>query len=382
MFLGAVCTRRKTFVLVCAVLPFVIGQTEPQRGSLCRSSSGSQGSCVFLKHCPKLREIVERPYVNRQEINLLLGAEGACPPKSEQYCCPDEDILWHASSTTQRSRKTVEMEEDNAIADQDCLQTHLGMGSGSIGRPSLDTSFGVFISYIGHNKQNRCVGNLITPEYVLTVAHCVRKPYRIVLYVNAQHITVDTVLGVLKGDVNPTYVREVIIHEEYNKTTRVHDIALLQLNETIAPGDIGSPTPICIPMGAIPDENTSTGQILRCFGWGENADGVPSNSKQWVTLERISQALCKAHMDSIPKPLAQRVLLTERNICTITITGHDAFMGYSGGPLMYRKDGTWFLIGLISHGVTRNSMFPLVSINVPQYSDWIVDTIRIRQNNK
>uniref|UniRef100_A0A182UDP9 Peptidase S1 domain-containing protein n=1 Tax=Anopheles melas TaxID=34690 RepID=A0A182UDP9_9DIPT len=152
-----------------------------------------------------------------------------------QYCCAEADIR-------RRSRTTVkvpmpEPDEDNSILDTDsCLQTHLGTDSGSIGRASLDSSFGVFIAY----------------------------------------------------------------------------------------------------------------------------KGKPNDSKQWMTLERISLELCQARMDALKVALAGRVIISERNICTITITGNDAFSGFSGGPLMYRKDGTWYLIGLINYGVgATSSEFPI-----------------------
>lgn len=223
------------------------------------------------------------------------------------------------------------------------------------------------------------------------------------LYVSALHVKHDTVSGGYQGDVEPMYVREAIIHEQYNTTTRDHDIALLRLNGSVTP-EGNSPSPICIPMGKKHDPVASVGYTLSCFGWGLNAYGKahgsanshvfgggdylmlcseivgkPNDSKQWMTLERISLELCQARMDSLRVALAGRVIISERNICTITITGNDAFSGFSGGPLMYRKDGTWYLIGLINYGVgATSSEFPVVSLNVQQYTDWILDNIQQR----
>uniref|UniRef100_A0A182PLX3 Peptidase S1 domain-containing protein n=1 Tax=Anopheles epiroticus TaxID=199890 RepID=A0A182PLX3_9DIPT len=304
-------------------------------------------------------------------MQLLIGAAGACPVGSEQYCCANVDISWSKRTmvkTTEMPQTTqivdTEHESGNSIIDTDgCLQTHLGLDDESIGRGTLDTSFGVFITYRG--RRSRCVGSLITPEYVLTAAHCVKKPQGMVLYINAKHVTWDGASRSLIADVAPSHVREVILHEQYNTTTREHDVALLRLDESVGQDDgISFPRPICIPMGEKHDEVASIGYTLSCFGWGLNAHGTPSDSKQWITLERISLELCQARMDSLRAVLGQRVKVSERNICTITITGHDAFSGYSGGPLMYRKDGTWFLVGLINYGVgTTNSQFPVVSLN-------------------
>ncbi|XP_050092944.1 chymotrypsinogen A-like [Anopheles aquasalis] len=341
----------------------------------CTSSSGNPGRCVHSDACPRFKQMLDDPYISRQQYNTLLAASKACVRETE-LCCVLSDILPSVQLTTIATTTTTTTTITSTTTH--CLQDQLtGGGAHSIAYAD-ETSFGAFIAISGHfgHGTKRCVGSLITAEYVLTAAHCVRNAANISVFVNANNIS-SSQKGQYKGDVAATGVREIILHERYTISKRGYDIALLRLSTPIRVDLRGSPRPICIPSGEQHDEIATVGHTLSSFGWGLNADGVISNRKQWVTLERISLDRCRTCLGyALP---GVNITLNQLFICTASITGHDVFSGYSGAPLMYRRNGTWFMVGIVSFGIgaTANE-FPTVSTNVQQHVGWILQQISQR----
>ncbi|XP_049547165.1 uncharacterized protein LOC125958086 [Anopheles darlingi] len=341
----------------------------------CTTSTGRAGRCVQSDACPRFKQILDDPNVTLQQYNTLLAALNACEDKAE-LCCVLSDILPSVLSTSITTTTTTTIATTIVSATTRCVQEQL-TGGHSITFAD-ETSFGVFIAISGHfgHGTRRCVGSLISAEYVLTAAHCVRNAPNISVFVNANNIT-SSEKGQYKGDVVGMRVREIILHEQYTISKRGYDIALLRLNTPIRTNLRGSPRPICIPSGEQHDEIASVGHTLSSFGWGLNADGVISNRKQWVTLERISLDRCRASLGYALPGL--NITLNELFLCTASITGHDVFSGYSGAPLMYRQNGIWFMVGIVSFGIgTTSNEFPTVSTNVQQYVGWILQQISQR----
>ncbi|XP_050092606.1 chymotrypsinogen A-like [Anopheles aquasalis] len=338
-------------------------------GLACRTPSDTLGKCVELQECSKWNQILDRsnanPYISISEFKLLNEALGACAdsdgPSQKKLCCAEEDIF----------QKRVDIEPICLSGASDAIR-------------SENTSFGVFLYINGrvNTHMKRCVGSLIRADYVLTSAHCVHKvaSENIEAYVNAKYVYNEE-SGTVAHGVKPSRVESVIIHKEYNPPQLGFDVALLRLKERVDLHSPGSPYPICIPTAK--EHYASGNSILHSFGWGANSEGVFSDIKLSVTLQRIwDLAVCASYGGRLK--VTSEVLRKSGHtnpICTIGISGHNLFEGYSGAPLMYRKNGAWFLLGTVGKPLnpaeTRGKKTPnrVLSTSVQTHVAWINEVL-------
>lgn len=120
--------------------------------------------------------------------------------------------------------------------------------------------------YDGHFH---CGASLITKDYVLTAAHCVRRvkrsKIRIILGDHDQTVISD-------ADAKMRAVSAIIKHRHFDSNTYNHDIALLKLRKPIQ--YTKNIMPVCLPL----DEFDPAGKTGIAVGWGEWPFG-PINSE-------------------------------------------------------------------------------------------------------
>ena len=229
-----------------------------------------------------------------------------------------------------------------------------------------------------------CSGSLITPEVVVTAAHCTDvetrpKPQFRTAAPTALKVYVGDDLGAaLEHD-----VAEVVIHPDYNRLyLGRNDISLIRLSEPVPAcgGDVAFPD-CADPVAALPSARAlNNGDIgaadaLDFAGFGVTAVNGGAGVKMHVsgTLGGFGCAVfgCSAPGDPAIQFSYAQVFV---NPDPEGEDGQGPCFGDSGGPTFIERDGVWYTAGVTSYGDSRCEVFG-VSMRVDAYAGFIAEFI-------
>ncbi len=202
-----------------------------------------------------------------------------------------------------------------------------------------------------------CSGTLIRKNWVLTAGHCGSYdiPVRNVGFLMGEHAEYSDDGSLPEGSVIYP-VKRIIVHPQFQMTSKQYDIALFELKSDVTDVD---------PMPWFRGDLTPyVGSQLKAVGYGYTAANSELNDARRRSTDMQVLNVFEAH------------LFTQGD-------GSSTCNGDSGGPLALEVDGEWQIGAITSSFITDDSrtlysdvcLYPHNEVRVEAYSSWILQTM-------
>lgn len=328
------------------------------------------GQCVPYYLCNENEIITDGSGIIDIRVGEDTTVENECPNYLDT-CCEKQDVIDEPPPTA-----TVAPPPNNFYR---CGMRNVdGLGFRITGNKAGESEYGEFpwmVAVLSEDKVMdstlnvyECGGSLIAPNVVLTAAHCVSSKAKEVYVVRAGEWDTQT-----KNELYPHQdrrVREIIVHERYNKGSLANDVALLILDQ---PFDLAENIqPVCLP----PKNTKFDGSQCFASGWGKNIFG--KEGKYQVILKKVQLPVVghEQCQNAFRKTrLGIRFRLDQSFICAGGVVGQDTCRGDGGSPLVCpipSAPTNYYQAGIVAWGIgCGEEGIPGAYVNVALFRDWI-----------
>ncbi|XP_021693939.1 serine protease persephone [Aedes aegypti] len=331
----------------------------PAKGDVCTLKDGEPGLCQESTSCPWFLENIVKK--KRFGERVTCGFDGT----TEVICCKmDQPVTFKPGVRSGLACQNIP-DADNR------LTFHI-----IDGEDAADGEF-PFMAVLGYENEEikdgydyRCGASLISPNFLLTAAHCIPRQGRPVVALLGT-ASLNSMNGVT------VKIKEFYPHPEYRASRSYNDIALVELEKRL----LNEPdvNPICVRSDT---EDLSSDVVLTAEGFGIIDVDKQMRSPQMmkvnlttVALSKCNESFAANNLLTNNRRLPQGIIDTQycatgrENIITKQVG--DTCQGDSGGPLQIVVDGKFQLVGVTSFGNGCGSNTPSVYTRVAKYIDWI-----------
>ncbi|ETN68056.1 tryptase [Anopheles darlingi] len=289
-----------------------------EEGDNCTAPNGLPGVCVNYMYCPKVTH------------DGLRGREVKFCETGSLVCCPHRNIRYATNSDAEEI-DSCERNQDTSSDEEE--------GSGETSSASL--SHVVPIVWRNGREERVCIGTIVSSRIVLTAASC--------LHASKLPSEVELRIGMSTGRLQ-FIAGEVIVHPEFDNTSKKHNLALIKMKDT--------------------RNEEQLGQSRACL-W-RNSTHTPLMIDQLVLVDRTfktKEAHLKFNTDC--RRAFRRVLSASELCLKVDDLDEEPVLIDDGMPAFWSKRDGGYLVGIVSHRSSVSDRSIVRYTRLSSYIDWI-----------